>query len=132
MYCCLDWRRWRHLKKKKQIEIQTRLLYSNLSLPSSVNKKQQRDKRRAGKLIQGSHCESQMRVRSPPLSSPQPDGNNRLWHSHNFASLLLHSLFLPFHFIGGGLKLLHVTHSRAKKGVKELHYSTKPNAMGAG
>lgn len=115
MYCWLDLRRWWHLKKQVAIVIQTLSLYPNLSLPSSVNKKPQRDKRRAGKLIQGSHCESQMRVRFPPLSSPQPDGNSRLWHCHNFASLLLRSLFLPFHFKAGGLKLLHVTHSGEKR-----------------
>lgn len=98
----LDWRRWWHLRKQVAIVIQTRSLYSNLSLPSSVNKKLQRDKHRAGKLIQGSHCESEMRVRSPPLSSPQPDGNSRLWHCHNFASLLLHPCSSPFISNQGG------------------------------
>lgn len=114
--------------RKKKVVIQTLSLYSNLSLPSSVNKKLQRDKRRPGKLIQGSHCESQMRVLSPPLSSPQPDGNSRLWHCHNFASLLPHSLFLPSHFKaleGGGLKLLHVTHSVEKRGRIALHHKAE-------
>lgn len=101
-YCGLttfEWRSWWRLKKtqKKQvaIAIQTVSLFSNLSLPSSVNNRLQRDKRMAGKLMQGSHCESQMCVRSPSLSSPQQDGNSRLWHCHNFASLLQHSLFFP-------------------------------------
>lgn len=114
------------MRKKPQ---KTLSLHSNLSLPSSVNKKLQRDKRRPGKLIRGSHCESQMRVLSPPLSSPQPDGNSRLWHCHNFASLLLHSLFLPSHFKamggGGGLKLLHVTHSGEKRGRIALHHKAE-------
>lgn len=82
-------------KKQVATATQTLSLYFNLGLPSSVNNKLQRDKRRAGKLIQGSHCETQTHVGSPSLSSPQPDGNSQLWHCHNFASLLHHSLFFP-------------------------------------
>lgn len=114
-------------KWKIKLQIQCKLYLKILSLPSSVNKKLRRNKCGPRKLIQGSHCESQMHVHPPsspssPLSSPQPDGNSRLWHCHNFASLLLYSLFLPpplsFQSRGAEVITCDTPHSGEKKGGK--------------
>lgn len=91
-----------------------------VSLPSSINKKLQRDKRRPGKLIRGSHCESQIRVRS--LISAASFGTAII-----LPLFFCTPLFLPSHFkaeavvvvVVVGLNLLHVTHlgERKKRGV---------------
>lgn len=92
---------------------------TNLSLPSSGNTKLQRDKCRAGELIQGSHCESQM-CAPLPNTSAQTDRNNWLWHSHSSSSLLLHSPFFLFHFKTGS-----VTHLGEKRGHIALRHQAE-------
>lgn len=63
---------------------------TNLSLPSSGNTKLQRDKCRAGELIQGSHCESQM-------CAPPPTHRHRQTEITGFgtAIVLPHSFCTP-------------------------------------